>query len=973
MESFLAQLAANLYERYGDGVSELTVVFPSRRARIFFTDALARVVARPVWQPTFRSIDELAEDIAGTAATDRTRLIVELYKVYSRHHDEPFDAFYFWGETLLADFDGVDKYLIDSDMLFKNVADLKEIDAGFDSLTQEQRDVVTRFWRSFGEERDYSDEQRKFKKIWNTLGAIYHEFRAALADAGLAYTGMVYRRAAEMIKAGEVAVNDFPKRFVIAGFNALTESEKVLFEHLAREHKTEFFWDYDHYYLDDQTQEAGLFLRENMRRFPQRVALSYDYKGFSAAKNITVVAAPSDSLQCKYVAEFIADVRCRSGDAQGDAALDKRTAIVLTDENLLVPVLHSMPPEAERINVTMGYPLHLTPAYSFVERLITLRQRQRIRDGVQIFYHEDVRGLLEHPYVGDGVERGAALLKEISDGRQIYVTAAGFPAESIHVAVFEPAQEGWHGLADYLRSVISMIATTHATAFFGIIAESIDKLPNSLVVSEVELSPVPFAEFCRAVLKTESIPYEGEPLEGVQVMGILETRNLDFENVLLLSANDDTFPGNLNSGASFIPYNLRLAYGLPTPQHHEGVYAYYFYRLLQRASNVHLVYSSRADERRGGEPSRYIYQLEYESPHELKRREIAVGVNLAPREPITVEKTPQVMAQLSEFCADGGGAGQRGDADNTGRTLSPTALFYYVQCPLKFYFHSVARLRAEKEATEEVEAPMFGNILHRAMESLYADLLDVDLQAVAGLRGTARVEQAVDSAIASEYFGGEAMGEDAGMAVRAEDYSGELQLVRGVIIDYINSCILPFDAAQCGVKITELERRITLPFTFGTSTGERLTVRFGGVADRIDRIERLGNRGYMLRIVDYKTGTERLIFKDIAALFSPEPADWNAAVLQTMLYAMMLHRSTGIDVQPALYYVREMNRPDYSPLPVEKNAGVQVDSYAAHATEFEAVLAATLAALFDPSRPFIQCADPKPCRMCDYNEICKRE
>ncbi len=304
MRSFLEDVARRLYAQYGDGISSLKMVFPNRRARLFFNDELSKLSGKPLWEPQYVSVDDLMEKISGLSRGDSVRMITELYKAYSAFHSEPFDSFYFWGDVLLSDFDSIDKYLIDPEMLFANIADLKAIEADFDFLTAEQREVIARFWRSFGEEADYSQEQRRFMSIWNTLGDIYRDYRQELAVQGLAYTGMVYRQAAERIRDGRVP-EDERRRYVIAGFNALSECEKVLFDHLAACHDVEFFWDYDRYYLDDEAQEAGLFLRGNVKRFPQSAALPYSYEGFSKAKNITVVAALSDRV-LKLSARFSA-------------------------------------------------------------------------------------------------------------------------------------------------------------------------------------------------------------------------------------------------------------------------------------------------------------------------------------------------------------------------------------------------------------------------------------------------------------------------------------------------------------------------------------------------------------------------------------------------------------------------------------------------------------------------------------------
>jgi CRISPR/Cas system-associated exonuclease Cas4 (RecB family) len=859
MDSFLGLVARTLYDKYGDDISSLEIIFPSRRARLFFGDELAKIARRPLWQPRWLSLDEVAENIAGIRAGDRTRLITELYKAYSRHHNESFDSFYFWGEMLLSDFDSVDKYLLDADILFANVADLKLLEAGADYLTDEQRQIITRFWSSFGPRADYSEQQKKFIEIWTTLAPVYHEFRAALEEKNLAYNGMMYRAATEKIARGDVPAGD-RKRYVIAGFNALSRCEKVIFDHLARHHEVDFFWDWDHYYVDNGEQEAGLFLRENLKRYPPKTPLADDFNNFSRPKNITVISAPSDSLQCKYVTDFLRE----------HPRADKETAIVLTDENLLTAVLHAIPPEVEAVNVTMGYPLRSTLEYSFLERLITLQARH----GERGFHREDVRGLHSHP---------------LSEGHT--------------EAIFTPAGEGWQELAEYLNHILPIINCK--IDIKNNIVENINKLKNSLSACDVEMSASTFASLLRRVLQSVRMPFEGEPLRGVQIMGILETRNLDFKNVLLLSAADDTFPGARATSPSFIPHNLRLAYGLPTPQHHEGVYAYYFYRLLQRADNVHISYSSHTDQRSSGEQSRYIYQLEYESPHAIARRSLNLDVSAEPQRPITIAKTPQMRPP----------------------TLSPTSFFNFVQCPLKYYFRSVAGLRAPEEETGEIDAPKFGTILHKAMELFH--------------RGAESVEAAVDKAI-----------EEA-----AADPAGELLLAREIVIKYIRGSILPYDERH-GAVVEELEKPLS-----ATVGG----VKFAGYADRIDRLP-----DGRARIVDYKTGTPNLEFKGVGALFSPEPGDQNAAALQIFLYTMMFAHTTGRDVQPALYYVRAMRERDYSPLLVDRETGAQVTSYAPYKEKFEALLSEKIAELLDLELPFTQCADPTPCAWCDYNAICGR-
>ena len=359
MRSFIAEVAESLYARYGDDVSSLYMLFPNRRARLFFCDALSRIAARPLWQPRFVGVSEVMQQIAGMRCSDNVKLVTELYKIYARYHNESFDTFYFWGDMLLADFDQIDKYLIDADMLFANIGDLKDLEADYSYLTPEQIQVITRFWRSFGLESEFSEEKKRFMTIWRSLSSVYLEFRDGLMRQGLAYEGMIYRAAADRLASDEAAAlpGEADDRYVVVGFNALSECEKKLFSRLKNSGRAEFYWDYDSYYVDNPEFEAGLFLRENIRNYPPppEAVLTHDH--FRKPKETVVVSAPSDSLQCKYVHTFLSDL-LRQGIEP-----DKETAVVLTDESLLLPVLYSIPERIAAVNVKMGYPLRQTTAY----------------------------------------------------------------------------------------------------------------------------------------------------------------------------------------------------------------------------------------------------------------------------------------------------------------------------------------------------------------------------------------------------------------------------------------------------------------------------------------------------------------------------------------------------------------------------------------------------------------------------------
>ena len=946
MKTFLYEVAEDLYARYGEGLSGRAMLFPSRRARLFFVDALTGIAGRPMWQPEWVTVDDLMGEISGLVSGDRIRLIAELYKIYSEYHTEPFDKFYFWGDMLLTDFDTIDKYRIDAAMLFRNISDIKEIEADISYLTPAQLQIL-RFWSSLGDEADLSAEKRKFLAIWKTLGPIYRRFRERLAGLGIAYNGMVQRAAADRIREGGYAFPE-PRQYVVAGFNALSECEKVLFRFLSTAAETDFYWDYDSYYKDRPEQEAGMFVRENVVQFPPRGGVSHD--NMERPKELTAVAAVSNAVQCKHAAAIL-----RRLAAAGP--LDKRTAVVLTDENLLLPLLYALPPEIGRVNVTMGYPLRSSLAYTFIERLVELQAHRRTKGAGCTFYHADAVGILAHPYISDCDARETrAMQDEIVRERRISIDARWLGRNELLKLVFSPAAE-WRDLSDWMLRVTAAVArmpyegddARQRVEFLAVIAEELTKLRNSLDQCDIEITSEVYASLLRRHLQTLRIPYEGEPLEGVQVMGILETRNLDFDNVVLLSMNDDNFPGNHMAQASFVPYNLRAAYGLPTPEHHEGVYAYYFYRLVQRARRVWMLYCSHADDKSTGEPSRYIYQLDYESGFPVKKVEVGVDVNLAETAPIEVAKDEGVMRRLERFT----------DSESKA-TLSPTAFFRYVACPLRFYFHSVARLEADDEIAEEVDAPMFGTILHAAVQKLYARIVG-ELHPGETLRTmlrTGEVAAAVEAAINENYL--------RDTAATAEDYTGNLLLVKDIVTRYLRGGVMPYDAAHDAFTVTGLEQEVAYGFDFA-SAGRQLRMKFAGIADRIDALD-----DGTLRVVDYKTGAPHLEFAGVESLFRGEGRQRLSNILQTLLYAMMLYRTRGADAVPALYYVRAMNRPDYLPTLDDKETGVRGAGYTLYAERFEELVGETLAELYDPSVPFRQCEDADTCKFCDFNLICKR-
>ena len=967
IKSFIEEVALQLYRKYGDDISSLTLLMPSKRARLFFAEALARVVSRPIWEPLYSSIDELMCSLSDLKKVDKLRLVAELYRVYSKYHEESFDEFYHWGEVLLADFDMVDKYMVDASKLFANISDLKELESDMSYLSAEQIEIINRFWRTItgGDCAvvEGSTAKNRFLKIWQSLGAIYEEFRSSLRRLGVGYTGMIYREAVERLMRGEAALQE-DKRYVFIGFNALSKCEKSLLHYIKNSGFAEFYWDYDTYYTENKFQEAGMFIRENLSQFGAVEGVSND--NLRNINSINVLSTSSNVAQCQCVVDILEDIASRNG-----GKLDKDTAIVLTDENLLMPLLYALPKkfkvrndesgaEVPAINVTMGYPLRNTLAYSFVERLLALQKNSRNdKSGEQTFYFVDVDGLLTHPYIADiSTAQYSELRSEIVKHRLFQVPQSMITTTPLLQKLFRRV-EGWRGYSDYLLQVVEEVAlssnegeeSAFRAEYMAVIFDALTKLSNVVEQCNIEVSESVYRSLVRRYLQAEKISFTGEPLQGLQIMGILETRNLDFKNVILLSMTDNNFPGSHASDKSFIPYGLRFGFDIPTSEHHEGVYAYYFYRLIERAENIYMLYSSTADDKSTGEPSRYIRQMAYETNFDIRFSNVGVKVSLSEVSDIEVEKSYEVFDKLLRYTRD--------------KTLSPTAFSTYVKCPLRFYFNFVERLRPEDELEESVDNMTFGNIFHEAADILYSKIEgDAEpAKRLAELRNRGEVDRCVDKAIAKVYFRRE--------NEPLPELGGELIIIRNIVREYLGKNLIDYDLRNGDFSVWKCECDVdmTLPIDVGE---DHFDVHLAGRADRIDSL----NNG-LLRIIDYKTGKPRLNYSGIEALFHGEPiaTKRESNIINTLLYSMMLSHKMGRDVRPELYYVGSMVRSEYSPRFVESidRKSRTLDAYSECAEEFETEVKATLCEMFDRTIPFSQCEDSSACKYCDYCSICNRE
>ncbi|OFX88824.1 MAG: hypothetical protein A2W99_04985 [Bacteroidetes bacterium GWF2_33_16] len=961
MDTFLKHTAHDLYSRYGDQLSELCIVFPNRRAGLYFKKYLSEIVDKPIWSPKTITINELMPEISDLQLADNVKLLFELYKVYSKikKSNESFDDFYFWGEMLLNDFDDIDKYLVNPEDLFKNLKNLKSIQDQFTYLSENQIQAIQEFWKSFDPEKN-SIHQQDFISIWTVLYEIYIEFNQALKEQHIAYEGMIYREVANKLNKNIPTQLSYQK-YIFIGFNALNNCEKTLFTNLNNNKKADFYWDYDTAYIENETFEAGFFLRENTKNYKQPLSFgSKDiFNNLLKSKNIEVVSVPSDVGQAKYISQKLIENK----ETQSDNP--DKMAIVLADEHMLIPVVHSIPDTIEKVNITMGYPVINTPIYSFLEHIIELQKNCKISSsGVIKFYHKNVLAILNHQYIKTHYPDIAnELVAYIQTNNRVTLTLDELSKNDFFSIIFQKA-DSYQTLSEYLLNILHSIYNSlyivpsqqngHSLSiekeYIYHIYLSVNRIKDVLIEQNIEIKTDTFIRLLRKFIRSLRIPFTGEPLTGLQVMGILETRLLDFENLFILSMNEGVLPKS-ESSLSFIPYNLRKGFGLPTIEHQDAIYGYYFYRLIQRAKNITLIYNSNADGLQSGEMSRFIYQLKYENQYAIKEKSVRFDINSLIPDSISIVKNKDIQENLSRY--------------TTSKTqtdyISPSALNTYLKCKLRYYFRYIANLEEKEEISEQVDAPMFGNILHETMQILYNPFVGktIDSATLSSiLKDNTLINEAIDIAFGKEYFKGSTQ----------RDYTGRNIIVREMIEKYIRQ-ILKIDIQYTPFEIISLENKFTINIPFNQN-GNKESIRLGGKIDRIDK------QNNQIRIIDYKSGADKLDFKNMDSLFSKDSKDQNSAVFQTFLYSKFFKENNSIDlpIVPGIYSVRKIFEQgfDYHIQTKEEKTKILITDYRRINTEFSDYLNQLVNELFDPSVNFTQTEDLKICSNCPYKQICSR-
>ena len=975
-QPFLYHVAQDLKKKYGNDMSHLTLVFPNKRASLFFNEYLASINTKPVWCPSYTTISELFQSHSKLKVADEIKLILDLHHSFTTCTDstETLDQFFGWGKVLLKDFDDIDKSMADAHQIFLNISDLHSYDTA-DYLTDEQISVLKHFFKDF-DEHQTSKLREKFLKLWSRLGTIYNHYKDHLSEQGLSYEGSLYR---EVVERDEEDYGENIYTFI--GFNVLQEVERKLFHKLQSKGQAIFYWDYDRYYtrpsLEGNLHEAGNFILKYINEFPNQLDDEDDsiYNNLEGSKTVVFTGSPTDSLQARYVGKWLQD--------NDRVSAGNRTAIVMCNENLLPTILHSIPSNVKDINITTGFPLSQTSAASMVVLLCELAfMGSRGRDK---YSQKHVTSILRHPYSEHISPLSTTLCKKIVTEHRYYPSREELTLDEGLQLLFmnlneSNSAEEEHNLTrvvnKWLSSIIKRIATSirekgtssplDQESLFRIY-KLINRLQSLIDNEDLKVDAITYQRLLLQLISSTKIPFHGEPAIGLQIMGVLETRNLDFEHLLVLSCNEGNMPKG-EDNTSFIPQSIRKAFGLPTMDMHISIYAFYFFRLLQRARDITIMYGNSGDDKNSGEKSRFLLQLMVESRLNITRKALSSKLTPMFREHIPIEKTDMVIARLNAI-----------------KTLSPTAINTYIRCPLQFFYQKLAGIKELESESEEIDTRMFGNIFHEASQFIYEEMTGADLSidprhAFAGsghliqksqietvLNESTLIERSLDKAFMKNLFKSD-------NSRMKPEYNGLQIINRKVILHYLRQ-LLRIDQKTAPFIMRGLEGDAYTTIKIENSQGER-EIEIGGRIDRLDEITDINGNHY-IRVVDYKTGYSMVEnMPDIEAVFMRENlSNHSDYFLQAMLYSLIVSKSHEINpkdlpVAPALLFIQRANKENYNPiLKIKKEEITDIRKYN---DIFEKKLSEIVSEIMEPTLPFTPTDDRKTCSKCIYSSLCGR-
>ena len=999
-KTFLEYVAEDIIGKYGTDLSRIAVVFPNKRAALFLNERLARLAGQPVWSPAYITISDLFRQHTDLKPADPIKLICDIHKSFTKCTgiDETLDHFYGWGQLLLADFDDIDKNMADADSIFCNLKDIHELD-DISYLDNEQKEMLARFFANFSDDIE-SELKKRFLSLWSHFGDIYHDYNRRLTEQGIGYEGAIYRKVAS-----EQTLHLKYDKYLFVGFNLLQKVERLLFSRLMKEGKAKFYWDFDEYYMPSpshhlttspshhlttspshhlttspsQQLSGGALVSSaptnlttspsqhlsggalvssaptnlntspsqhlNLSDFPNELDNTAPdiYANMCRPKRIRFISSPTENAQARFASNWLLENdRYKAGC---------KTAVVMCDESILLPIMHSLPPEADKVNITSGFPLAMTPVASLVMLLFDLYTLGLRKKGTAFNPHY-LKKLMAHPY--------ARHLQEVH--------LNGVHSKGVHLS--QVHQEGSAALLQHIATLVKQVGIATKQEGDALTQESVFRMftiLNRLAAladsGDLLVDNTTLRRLVSQLVGAASIPFHGEPVIGVQIMGVLETRNIDFDNVLLLSCNEGNMPKGVND-SSFIPYSIRKAHGLTTIDNKVAIYSYYFHRLLQRAGDITIAYNNSTDNGHTGEMSRFMLQLLVESGQKIDHYSLTAKNQPTPLMPKAIEKDETALSKLEEMSR-----------------LSPSAINTYIRCKLAFYYQYIAHIKEPDSDPETIDNRMFGNIFHRAAYLIYKDITDhspviekAHIQAY--LSNRKLLASVVDRAFEEE---------------ECKTNNGLQIINREVIIEYITK-LLKIDQQLCPFSILAMEEeaKVYTQLSFTIPSGGALkggalvssaptkqyNLTIGGIIDRLDAVTDKQTGKRRIRVVDYKTGNKpSSAIKSIEEVFDPKniASKHSNYFLQAILYSLIVSRSKEWNaandaVSPALLFIKQAATNDYDPtLCIDKHPISDVTVYE---EEFLTKLKHTLADIYSPDTPFTPTDDRKKCELCPYRMLC---
>lgn len=966
MKPFLQEVVEDLILRFSHNWSKIAIVFPNQRARLFFRKYYSQASKKTSWSPTTYTLNQFVGKLIRLKTTDRLSTLLELYRIYKTIATEQiftFDRFYYLGDTILNDLEELDKYLVDIDLICANLHAIERIEDWAKHLNREEKQVLEMFWGHFSENK-LSPEKEKFLQLWTILPELYKRLNQHLEQHGLAREGYRHKLMSRKIDQNQLDLRAYDTIVFIA-FNALTASEKKLFDHLQDQQKALFYWDMDAYYMENTIQEAGFFLRQNLKRYGRNTAnLNLPNLLNTANKTIEITGYGSDVEQAKQVSSLLSNYlgeNIKSIDSE-------KVAIVLPDAHLLFPVLHALPEGIEKINVTMGYPFTATALYGLLEQYLNMQSGILTANPMQTnYYYKDIIALLRHPAIWHRVEKEVKQqIKQWENRQMLYLSAQIFADSSNDLLkrLFLPAENGQYLLNNLLDLLFLLFTYGRSMSrqhnsledeYIYQVYVALKRLNEVLNKKLDEALSVELAiQLIRHLIKDLKIPFDGEPVEGIQLIDLDKTHSLDFEYVIILSVNEGILPGG-GSRQSFISESLRQTFGLPVIKHHAAIEAYYFYRLLQRAEHITLLYKTIASED-NGEISRFVQQIERESRLKIDRQEYFPQVVLPKKRDIYIEKSEAIMTVLEDFVVKD---------QNVKRRFSASAINTYLKCHLQFYFKYIVQLSEKQELEERIDAAVFGSLLHKTLENIYTTFAKVHQQHLLKsddfkhLR--TQIEPALNAAFCEHYHG---------KPCKKFNFQGHQLLVKAVIAKYTQT-VLDTDALYAPFEIIELEARKTNGVIQIQNEDRVFSVGLMGIIDRIDK------KGNLYRVVDYKTGEIEKTFKEVEDLFDIERSKRNEAVLQIIFYTMLFRAGLPLEdntVLPAFYDVRDMTKENFEAgLILQKGrqkTALTPEDFSSLIPEYKDHLRDCLIEIFNPAIPFTKRENKQTCEYCQYSQLC---